>query len=655
MSVSHGNTRSDIQALRALAVLLVVLYHAGVPLFAGGYVGVDVFFVISGFLITSSLLRERVATGRIDFAAFYARRIRRLLPMSALVVGVVAIACFVLLSPIENSNLAPSVLFSATYLSNLWFAKEATDYLAPEVHDNPLLHTWSLSVEEQFYLVWPLILLLALRGDPSGRERRAARTMAAVIVVSLAATVWVQRFAQPWAFFASPLRAWEFAAGGILAFVRPSSATRVSRFAPGLAAIGFVAVLAAAVGYGAETPFPGFTAIVPVAGTALALRAGSVAPTLFHRAASLPAIRWVGDASYSIYLWHWPLIVLPAVLWGEQGAVSRTLSVLASFAAAALSYRYVENPVRELPVLRRSVRLSLASGVALTVVGAALALGLRAAAQSAFREGPQQRLAALDRQTTAHHEAGCHLSYTEVEQPRCVFGDTSSATTVVLFGDSHAGHLFPAIEAVADSMNLRVIAMSKSACPSLLVDPPESVLGRPYHECLAWQDSMWARLDREHPDVVVLANFRDHLGAASDEIPLAEWQAGLDESLDRLESMGIRAVVVGDTPEFPVSVPECLSRAEWHDRPDAECAVDRDVALDSARRAVSHFVVAEHPNARWVDLTTPLCDDVQCFATLDGVILFRDRSHLTVEASKLLAPALAPSIRWGAALDKPTQ
>lgn len=642
-----GTARPDIQALRALAVLLVVLYHAGVPFFGGGYVGVDVFFVISGYLITSSLVREGSTSGRIDLPAFYARRARRLLPMSALVVTAVAVVSFVLLSPIENSNLAPSVLFSATYLSNLWFAKESTDYLAPEVHDNPLLHTWSLSVEEQFYLFWPLIILLALRGGALQRERRLGIAMLATFAVSFVATVWIQRFAQPWAFFASPLRAWEFAAGGLLVAFRPPQHAALSRYAPALGGIALLCIAGAAVGYGATTPFPGVTALLPVGGTALAILAGGFAPTVFHRAAAQRHVRWMGDASYSIYLWHWPLIVLPAVLWGEQGLLSRSLSVAASLALAALSYRFVENPLRELPLFKRSVRLSLLGGAALAVAGAVAALGLRAAAKSAFREGEQQQLAHLDDQVAANREAGCHLSYTDVQQPNCVFGDSTSENTVVLFGDSHAGHLFPAMETLADSLGFRLVSVTKSACPSVLVEPSESELGRPYTECTEWQEAMYDRLARENPDVVVLANFRDHLGSEADEVSYLEWKEGLDESLDRLHQMGVRAVVVGDTPEFPVSVPECLSRAAWHDEATSECNVSRDIALDSTRRANQHAIVAEHSNARWVDPSGPLCDSVVCFAVRGGVVLFRDRSHLTVEASKLLAATFAPLLVWG--------
>lgn len=648
---ASGIARPDIQALRALAVLLVVLYHAGVPFFGGGYVGVDVFFVISGYLITSSLVREASASGRIDLPAFYARRARRLLPMSALVVAAVALACFALLSPIENSNLAPSVLFSATYLSNLWFAKESTDYLAPEVHDNPLLHTWSLSVEEQFYVVWPLIILLAVRGVSVRRDVRLGVAMLATIVVSLLATLWVQRFAQPWAFFASPLRAWEFAAGGALVALRAAPANVSPRSASALGLVGFLCVVGAAVAYGASTPFPGLTALLPVGGTALAIYAGSVAPTVFHRAAEQPAVRWLGDASYSIYLWHWPLIVLPALLWGEQAAWSRLASVLASLGLAALSYRFVENPLRELPVLKRSVRLSLAGGAAMTMVGAAMALGLRAASQSAFRSVEQQQLANLDDVVSANREAGCHLAYTDVKQPECVFGDTSSQTTVMLFGDSHAGHLFPAMESLADSLGFRLISASKSSCPSVLVEPSEAKLGRAYTECREWQESMYDRLAREQPDVVVISNFRDHQGSEADEDSYEEWRAGLHESLDRLEQLGVRTVVVGDTPEFPVSVPECLSRAAWRDEPDSTCDVSRDIALDSTRRAYQNVLVAEHPNARWVDPSGPYCDSIVCFAERNGIVLFRDRSHLTVEASKLLASTLAPYVIWGAGQD----
>ncbi len=379
--------RPDIEGLRALAVILVLLFHARFPLFAGGLIGVDVFFVLSGFLITSLLLRELSTTGTVSLANFWARRARRLLPASGLVLIATVLAARFIVDPLTQVTIARDGLAAALFAANVHFFRGGTNYLAEGLPESPLLHFWSLAVEEQFYVVWPGLLLVLVR---HARLRRAALAtlMAVAWVVSLGLCVWMTyRGAdeQSWAFFMLPARAWELLSGALLALFAPALA-RVARGAvrtlamAGWVGLGVVLGTALVVTKTGHPLFPGFVAVIPVLGTVAVIVAGCVGapdgPVLLLKARPL---QWIGARSYAIYLWHFPLLALAAEQWGtgrliEGLSVGVRLGLLAaSVALAALSYALVENPVRFAPSLARNPARSLAVGawVALLSLGAA--------------------------------------------------------------------------------------------------------------------------------------------------------------------------------------------------------------------------------------------------------------------------------------------
>ncbi|GGS39473.1 acyltransferase family protein [Streptomyces violaceus] len=352
--------RLDIQGLRAVAVGLVVLAHAGVSQVSGGYIGVDVFFVISGFLITSLLLRELSLTGRVSVRSFCARRALRLLPVSSLVIAVTLGGAWLFLSKARLAEYAGDALASALYAVNFRLAAAGTDYLAQNSPPSPFQHFWSLAVEEQYYLVWPLLLLLTWR-VARGRRRLVAVPLGVLCVGSYAAGVLVTNSSAPWAYFGSLTRAWELGAGALLAL----GTGRLERLPATLAApltwLGLACVTLAAIWYDDETPFPSYHALLPVAGTALVL-AGGCAPTP-HGAGWLLGRRplvWLGGLSYGWYLWHWPLLVIaPAALGRADGTAGVPLSLGLSVAALGLAWltlRLIENPVRFHWAFRRRPR-----------------------------------------------------------------------------------------------------------------------------------------------------------------------------------------------------------------------------------------------------------------------------------------------------------
>src|SRR5215212_8279567 len=370
--------RADVEGLRAVAVLAVVVYHAGLSQVRGGFVGVDVFYVLSGFLITGLLWEELQTTAGLRLGAFYGRRARRLLPAAVLVLMVTLAASWVWLSPLQARGAARDAAAAALYVANYRFALQRTDYLA-DASPSPLQHYWSLGVEEQFYLLWPLLLLVVFLAGRRLRVRSPAVAAAALVPVgvgSFALSLRLTVVAQPWAFFSLPTRAWELAAGGLVAL----AASRLARL-PGLAAatlgwLGLEAILWSITRFGPSTPFPGAAALFPVAGTAAVLAAGCAAPRL---GPSLLLGRWPlqlgGRLSYAWYLWHWPLLVLaPAVVGHPLSPVPRLGLAAAGGLLAAATVRLVENPVRFLARLAARPSRSLALGAALTATAAAAAV-----------------------------------------------------------------------------------------------------------------------------------------------------------------------------------------------------------------------------------------------------------------------------------------
>jgi len=383
---SAATFRADIEGLRGLAVLLVVLFHAGVPWVGGGFVGVDAFFVISGFLITGLLLRERLDTGRIRVTAFYARRVRRLLPAAAVVLVATLVASSRWTAPLDRPGVALDAASAALSIGNVRFALAAGDYFASVAAPSPFLHFWSLGVEEQFYLVWPALLLVAGRLLPWPRLGTFA-ALVAVSGASLAAAVVLTDGAPNWAFYSLPTRAWELGLGGLLAIAAPSLAGIPSPIRSLASVLGIGALVGAAVLLDASTAFPGTAALAPTLGVAAIILGRGAGPSILLATAPF---RWLGRISYSLYLWHWPLLVLGPLALGVDPDVGLNLALAAvAVAIATVSWAVVEEPFRRgIPVLTAQPRRTLATGLAAIVVLTTLSGGLATATVTASGDRP---------------------------------------------------------------------------------------------------------------------------------------------------------------------------------------------------------------------------------------------------------------------------
>ncbi len=374
--------RLDIQAMRALAVVLVLLWHAGLPGLQAGYIGVDVFFVVSGYLITGLLLRERGDTGTIKITEFYARRARRLLPVAFVVTVATLVASLLIMPSLRQRSIALDGLASTLYVQNWRLAGQAVDYGASQVAASPFQHYWSLSVEEQFYVFWPLMLLVVLSGGSgffrSGRYRsRLLTVMAVICVASFAYSMWDSYDSPDPAYFATTNRVWQFAAGGLLASAESAyGPLRRRGLAIGLAAVGLVMLIGGAIAIDPDAPYPGLSALLPTIGTAILLAGGAIAVStaIGGWLTSRPILR-LGDLSYSLYLWHWPMLVFAQEIIGPLSATEGLVIVTAAIVPSLLTERLVERPIR---FSKRFApwRVGLALGAVLMVASAGLAFGL---------------------------------------------------------------------------------------------------------------------------------------------------------------------------------------------------------------------------------------------------------------------------------------
>ena len=674
--------------MRAVAVVLVLLYHAQVPGVTGGYVGVDVFFVLSGFLITGILLRERAATGTISLANFYARRVRRILPASVLVLLVTVAVSAIVLPPLRMPDIAADATAAGLYVSNIRSGFQATDYLQSQLPPSPVLHYWSLGVEEQFYVFWPAIVLLITRGG-ARLGRRIALAALLISGVSFAASVWLTTVNQPWAFFSLPTRAWELGIGAMLA-VAGTRLTRVPlRLAVVLGWVGLSAVALSGVLLNDGTPFPGFAALVPTLGTGLVIAAGFRQSAFgVGRILGLAAPRFVGRISYSLYLWHWPLMVIPAAVAGATLPLPARLGLVGvAFVLAAASQRWVEEPIRVGRLVGTRPIRNLAMAAGLSGIVAASSFGLAAAATATLGSSAPNPVAdtsalnrLIDRAEIASHDGatlgnlpaavdepiptavdppfadvqalpapyadGCHVAASVVASPSCLYGDVNGTHTLVLFGDSHADDWWPPLEQLARQNGWRFVTYVKSGCSPADVYQPLSGANRVYTECVTWRGDVLGRIAALHPDLVLVSGHAPTALVQEDNTPIpdgasaAAWQAGLTRTLQTLSSSAKRIVMIGDTPISKYWVPGCLS---GHRDSILACATPLPEAISATWRAAT-AAAASAAGASYVDPTVWVCSSSPCLPLVANFVIYRDDQHLTTVFASALVGRLAAAL-----------
>ncbi|HWV24770.1 MAG TPA: acyltransferase family protein, partial [Thermomicrobiales bacterium] len=528
--------RPDIEGLRAIAVVLVLFDHAGWALFGGGYVGVDVFFVLSGFLITGLLIREVQKNGRISLPNFYARRARRLLPASTLVLIVTVVASYAWLGDHRANVVAGDARWSALFAANFRFIQQGTDYLGAQAPPSPLQHFWSLAVEEQFYFVWPMLMMTTAFVARSRNLRlKLAIVLIPIIGVSL---IWSNHQTitdSTTAYFSPFTRASELGIGAMLAVVAPALLRIPRRVGIVLSWIGVGAILAAAMRYDAATVFPGLAMLVPVIGAALAIAGGTAAP---NEGAEIVLKRWpfqwMGTLSYSVYLWHWPLLV---IAWGRAGrtlSVGENLGICAvAIGISAITYAVLENPLRSARVLKeRAPAVSVAFGLSLVLMSSSVAtwyaeahkepapVELAEADVAQFPDSTEVEQAVVEatqvsewpeqpaRLKNPAYEGECDVTRQDTTSAACVFGDPDADRTVAIVGDSHGAMWIPAFDEIGKQDHWRVIQLTKPGCPAADFPNYSTSLGREYTECGEYRQWVFGQIEEIEPDVVIVTGAR---------------------------------------------------------------------------------------------------------------------------------------------------
>ena len=667
--------RADIEGLRAVAVMFVLLWHAGIPWLPGGFVGVDVFFVISGFLMTSILHREQLRDGRVSITGFYARRARRLIPASVVTLVFTAAATALVLPETRWRDIGVDIAAAGGYVVNWVLASRSVDYLSQDAAPSPLQHFWSLSVEEQFYIFWPLLLGAIAWLVTKARSRITPPTLVLLTGIFAASLWWSIHLTgtDPGrAYFVTTTRVWELALGGLVALALPKLAAIPRAAAAAIAWMGVIGIMATGLLLTTSVPFPGSIALIPTISTAMVIAAGPAAGPLGPvRIFDNRVVLWIGGCSYSMYLWHWPVLVIGGY-WLTDGLREITVTegvvlVAVSVLPAWLSLRSVENPIRQADSVVESVRhsLSLAGFGIMISVAAGLVLmtwvpkpaDTGYVSQYVAPSGESERIgaellapdpwnspAAVLSDSVASitpnpqdapgdnppvYDNGCHLDYGESSPNWCIFGDTTSNVNVAVIGDSHAAQWLPALQSVADKRKWKLWFSTKSACPFL--DAPIEYRNQPYQECAEWNRQVLERLTGpEKPDAVVLS-YGDY------PIPQEELVRGAVARLSPVTALGIPVAIIRDTPKDNLDQSECVAA---HRDSLTACATPRDEAL--ARRDQSQpAVAAALPGTRLVDLTDWICPSSQrCPSVIGGVLRMRDNQHLTATYARSLAPAL---------------
>jgi len=651
--------RRDVDGLRAIAVVPVILFHARLGIFPGGYVGVDVFFVISGFLITS-LLRAELDSGRFSIVRFYERRIARIFPALFAMVASASAAAWWLLPPDELREFGQSVTATAVFGSNIFFWLES-GYFTRAAENLPLLHTWSLAVEEQYYVVFPPLLWLLAR---AGR-RAIVQGLVALTALSLAAAIWmVGRDAQQ-AFYLPHLRAWELFLGALLAYdLVPALTARPVREV--VAGAGLLAIAIAIFAYGHETPFPGLAALLPCLGAAAIIHAGSGGPTLTSRLLSTRVAVGIGLISYSLYLWHWPLFVLqrhytilPPTRLESLGAIAAT------FLAAWLSWRYVERPFRGKRSAEGRRRLFCAAG-------AVLALFITVGLAAHFKHGFPSRFSvqvlatgAVTREDLPLRERCFQLDEKRYKAGDfCRFGPPDAPLEFILWGDSHSFMLLQALQRLSEAGRHGGVFFGSTACPPLLGVDPSNRSRAQRKLCMDTNAEVLATL-KDHPGiktVIMVARWGFYVEgtetalAARDPTLLIDSQQkegssihnhdvverGLRHTLSTIGASGRRVVTFESVPEVMVNVPDAMSQAAIMGRVIDFAPPAADYRRRQARTlALFERVRADHPEFEVIPLSDVLCDENHCRVIQDGKPLYYDDNHLSPLGVSLLEAKLA--------------
>ena len=661
-TTERSPVRPDIQALRAIAVLSVFAFHLWPGALPGGFSGVDVFFVISGFLIAGKLIREAETTGSIRILEFWARRIRRLLPGALTVLAVTTVAVFIWVPLNLWPQFLREVAGATVYIQNWVLANDAVDYFAATNAPSPVQHFWTLSAEEQFYVFTPLLLLglLLLARRVANRRAVLCGGVAAITAASFACSVWLTSISPPSAYFVTTTRAWEFGVGALLVFVPLPRSIRHARFA---VVVGVLGILAATRFLSNAVPFPGAIAAWPVLSTAAAIWGGVGVGRRWLAVASFRPVQFIGDISYALYLWHWPLIVIAPFALGHALSIrDKVLIIGATFVLAYLSTRFIENPIRygrastvsERAPIRTAAwgAVGMAAVLAISVSGLAVAEGHRASnAQQAARITAQHPnclgamaienatecrgvvpAAALvpdpaDAATDTFNRPDCWATVDSGDLHVCSLGPADASVRLMAIGDSHSNDLLVAYQAIADLNHWRIDVAGHNGCYWTLAvqqKPAQAMVDG----CEQWKASLLTWIDaRPAYDAILVTNARNGFNVTPKpgQSLMAATVDGLVRAWATQTLRGTRIIAIRDNPAMRSDVVTCV--VEHPTDANARCSSPQATAVGSTDPLVQ--AVQKTENARLIDLTGIYCPGGVCLPVIGNVVIYANRDHVT--------------------------
>jgi peptidoglycan/LPS O-acetylase OafA/YrhL len=691
----------EVEGLRAIAILAVLMFHAHIGL-QGGFVGVDVFFVLSGFLITTLLVAERDLTGRVSLWDFYARRARRLLPLAALVLGSTIAVAWFFLDEVTSKNLGKDATWASLLLANMRFAHIGTDYLTSTQAPSALQHWWSLAIEEQFYLLWPAALVVLWRRF-SNRLKSAAWLALIITAASFAMCVFFTKNDPVRAFFSLPTRAWELAAGAFLAVTLRYVRISFRIYAPW---VGLVLLAGTFVFLPKSASFPGPFALLPVVATLCVLCSVNLG-TKVSAGLSHPALQWVGARSYALYLWHWPLLVIAENRFGPLSLIERLAALAATFVLTEISHRIIETPIRRARVLAKRPRLSVSLGAALIIAAASGGVAL-AQHESDVKTGyiattstttPAPTTTAVQATTTTqstnpttttttlaprHWENlleeyvsstarpqllqdltqnlvpenlsptlskaskdvpapfinGCLATGNATSNPACFAGNPSLPVEITFFGDSKAAQWFPGMWKAARRANWRVSVLTKASCPAATIHI-KTASGGEYTSCDNWRTKAIERINASNTTIVVISSnwYAASYGNKS-------WATALAETVRAFTSAGKRVVILSNTPVWKINPATC---AASHMTSLQQCSKPVAEVTNLDRNSTESNVAAAY-GATFVNVNKWLCT-TSCPIVSGSTLMYMDPYHISSTMSKELSVPLEYVIR--AALEAP--
>lgn len=672
MPAEERKFRPDIEGVRAISSVTVMLYHAGFAFMAGGFTGVDVFYVLSGFLVTGGLLREAEKRGKINFPDFMGRRFRRLLPVSAIVIILTVLATYHWMGPTAGNSVAEDAVWTSLFMANWRFISVGTDYLGAQSTASPLQHYWTLAIEGQFYIAWPLMMMILAVIARKVVVLSMRTITAAVLVVMFIVSYWWSIVSTPGdatvAYFSTWTRAWEIAVGCLLAVYLPQILRLSSAIGSWLMIAGVALIIASCFIIQGDTPFPGWIAILPVTGAAAVVTGGSVAANSpMDRVLQLPFLQMLGKYSYGMYLWHWPMLQIGPSIFGRPfSATEKVLVLILATITAGITYRLIEDPARNIAWLKqRTPAFSLA-------FGALLILAPIAVSQNAIRTNREEapisiEQAALDsypsesevlaavassvdaeewpeqapRITNPAYSEECDVSRAATSSSACVHGDPNGSKVAVVYGDSHAAMWIPAFDLIGKANDWQIVQLNKPGCIAPDFPTYSNVVGGEYTACIEYRAWAIEKIAEIQPDLVIITSaydgaLRSDNGEKTTDGLDEAWETGLGKTIDAISPNAGRVIVLGDQAYPTQAGINCL---EANPNDVKSCGDTVDDAVHAEHNAAEARVAEEH-GAGYIDIVPWMCTDEFCPAVINGITVHRDRMHINENFAVWLSEVL---------------